>query len=290
MAQVQFGLNISTTVEDGFDPVDEARLAEAMGFDFVSANDHMHAAGARYECWTLLAWLAANTSRVRVASRVLGVPYRAPAVTAKMAETLARLSRGRLILGLGAGSGDGEFTALGLGTKPLGTRLAGLEEAVRITRGLWSPGPFSFSGSMYGVDKADVQPKPEQSIPIWLGTHGPRGLEVTGRLADGWIPSAGSLSPDRVPEASAAISDAAIAAGRDPTSITRIYNVEVSLDEEQRSHPGIISGDEEGLRKGLAELLDLGFNGFNLIVVGRDRRGQIKRIASEVIPDLGSRG
>jgi len=286
MVSLHFGLNVSTAVELGYDPVVEAQLAEALGFDFVSANDHMHAAGARYECWTLLAWIAAKTSRLRVASRVLGLPYRPPTVTAKMAETLARLSAGRLILGLGAGSGEEEFTALGLEVAPLAARLTGLEEAIQIVRGIWAAEPFSFSGSVYSVYDADVEPKPNGPIPIWLGTHGPRGLEMTGRLADGWIPSAGSLPPDRVLEASAAISRAATAAGREPSSIIRVYNVEVSLDEEQRGDPEIIGGDETAIRDRLAELLGLGFDGFNLIVAGRDRRGQIERIASEVMPAL----
>lgn len=100
---VQFGLGISASSANGSDPVGDALKAEAVGFDFVSANDHFHATGPRHELWTLMAWIAASTSRIKVASRVLGVPFRNPAVVAKMAETFDRLSDGRLILGLGAG-------------------------------------------------------------------------------------------------------------------------------------------------------------------------------------------
>src|SRR5919198_4932249 len=84
------------------DPAGVAADAEALGFDFISNNDHVLGNDPRYEGWTLLAWLAAATSRVRVVSRVLGVPYRNPALVAKMAESLDRLSGGRLVLGLGA--------------------------------------------------------------------------------------------------------------------------------------------------------------------------------------------
>jgi alkanesulfonate monooxygenase SsuD/methylene tetrahydromethanopterin reductase-like flavin-dependent oxidoreductase (luciferase family) len=155
-------------------------------------------------------------------------------------------------------------------------------------RGIWSAEPFSFRGSVYSVHEADVEPKPEQPIPIWLGTHGRRGLEMTGRLADGWIPSAGSLPPDRVPEALATITRAAVAADRDLASLTRIYNVEVSLDETHRGGPGIISGDPTAVGEAFSEVLRLGFNGLNLIVRGRDRRGQIERIATEIIPNVQS--
>jgi len=114
MAKLLFGLNLSPSVTSGPDPVAQARTAEDLGFDFVSANDHVHGPDPRYEAWTMLSWIAAETSRIRVATRVLGLPYRSPAVVAKMAETFDRLSNGRLILGLGAGASDEEFRALGL--------------------------------------------------------------------------------------------------------------------------------------------------------------------------------
>jgi alkanesulfonate monooxygenase SsuD/methylene tetrahydromethanopterin reductase-like flavin-dependent oxidoreductase (luciferase family) len=90
----------------GADPVAEAVRAEALGFDFVSSSDHPGGAAPNYETWTMLCFIAAATSRIRIATRVLGLPYRAPAMVAKMAESLDRLSGGQLILGLGGGSGD----------------------------------------------------------------------------------------------------------------------------------------------------------------------------------------
>ena len=284
MASTQFGLNVSASVESGVDPVREAQAAEEFSFDLVSVNDHMHGPEQRYECWTLLSWIAANTSRLLVASRVLGLPYRAPAVTAKMAETFARLSGGRLILGLGAGSGEDEYLALGLDAPPLGERLTGLEEAIQITRGLWTAATLTFAGSVFKVTDGQIEPKPDQPIPIWLGTHGPRGLELTGRLADGWIPSFGSLPPDRVPAALEMISEAARGVGRDPASLTRIYNVEISLDEERRGDPTLVAGNVAVVRDALSSMLSLGFDGFNLIVRGGDRHRQLERIAAEILP------
>src|SRR5919198_6664926 len=109
MAAIQFGLNISTTADQGADPVGDAKRAEELGFDFVSSSDHPGTSSPNYETWTMLSWIAASTSRIGIATRVLGVPFRPPALLAKMAATLDALSGGRLILGLGGGSGDDEF-------------------------------------------------------------------------------------------------------------------------------------------------------------------------------------
>src|SRR5947207_13744300 len=189
MTDLLFGLGLSTSARPGTDPAADARRAEDLGFDFVSASDHPCGSQPTYETWTMLSWIAARTSRIGVATRVLGVPYRPPAVVAKMAETLDRLSGGRLILGLGGGYSDDEFRAFGLGAFSPRDKVDGLEEAIRIARGLWSEREFTFSGRLYRTDRAELEPKPAHRIPIWLGTYGPRALALTGRLAEGWIPS-----------------------------------------------------------------------------------------------------
>ena len=114
MQTLLFGVNVSTSADAGADPVSQARAAEDLGFDFVSASDHPSGSHPTYETWTMLTWIAASTSRISVASRVLSLPFRSPALVAKMAESLDRLSGGRLILGLGAGAADPELHAFGL--------------------------------------------------------------------------------------------------------------------------------------------------------------------------------
>src|SRR4029453_13430659 len=98
-------------------------------------------------------------------------PYRNPAVVAKMAESLDRLSGGRLILGLGGGYSDEEFRGFGGGAPTPRDKVDGLEEAIHITRGLWSTATFTFDGRLYRTDRAELSPKPEQRIPSWLGTY-----------------------------------------------------------------------------------------------------------------------
>ena len=122
---------------------------------------------------------------------VLGLPYRAPAVTAKMAETLDRLSGGRLVVGLGTGGYDAEFAAFGLAQRTPGRKVAALGEAVQIIRGLWREPGFTFSGEHFATAGARIEPRPAHPIPLWLGTYGPRALAITGTLADGWVPSLG---------------------------------------------------------------------------------------------------
>jgi alkanesulfonate monooxygenase SsuD/methylene tetrahydromethanopterin reductase-like flavin-dependent oxidoreductase (luciferase family) len=284
MSDVLFGLNVSTSAAPGADPGADAIRAEALGFDFVSASDHLHGTAPTFEPWTMLSWIAAATSRIRVATRVLGTPYRHPPVVAKMAETLERLSGGRLILGLGGGAVDEEFRAFGLAERSPRDKVDGMEEAIRILRGLWSEPAFTFAGRLYRTEAAAIEPKPERPIPIWLGTYGPRALAVTGRLADGWIPSLGYAGPDRIPAMRDVVLGAAREAGRDPAEIACIYNLEVRVDDSPARERVEVSGPPDAVAERLLGFLELGFAGFNLIPVGPGPDEQAERLAREVLP------
>jgi alkanesulfonate monooxygenase SsuD/methylene tetrahydromethanopterin reductase-like flavin-dependent oxidoreductase (luciferase family) len=280
---LQFGVNVSTSTT-GADPVAAAVRAEQAGFDFVSASDHPCGRNPTNETWTMLCFIAAATSRIGIVTRVLGVPYRAPAMVAKMAETLDRLSGGRLILGLGAGSADDEHRAFGLGVRSPREKTDGLEEAVTIIRGLWSQRSFSFEGRLYETEAAELEPKPAHRIPLWLGTFAPRALAVTGRLADGWIPSLGYAPPDAVVEMRERVLTAAQNAGRDPSAIMCAYNVEVRLDERAGGDPSVVSGPAEAVAERLAGFMKLGFSAFNFMLDGPQVEEQADRLAAEVVP------
>jgi probable F420-dependent oxidoreductase len=284
MPDLLFGLDLPASAGPGSTPVAEARQAEALGFDFVSTSDHPCGSPPTYETWTMLSWVAANTSRIRVATRVLGVPYRPPAMVAKMAETLDRLSGGRLILGLGGGYSDEEFRAFGLTVPSPRDKVDGLAEAIQITRGLWSQQGFTFSGRLYQTDAADLEPKPGHHIPIWLGTFGDRALRLTGRLADGWIPSLGMAPPERIPAMRARVLAGAHAAGRPPEAITCAYNLGIRIDEQAAPQPSTVSGTPDAVTDQLIGFVKLGFTALNFQPVGPDRDGQIERLAHEVIP------
>jgi alkanesulfonate monooxygenase SsuD/methylene tetrahydromethanopterin reductase-like flavin-dependent oxidoreductase (luciferase family) len=281
---VLFGLGLPASAAPGADPVALAQRAEGLGFNFVSTSDHPCGTEPTYETWTLLSWIAAATSRIRVATRVLGVPYRPPPMVAKMAETLDRLSEGRLILGLGGGYSDEEFRAFGLPVPSPRDKVTGLEEAILITRGLWSRPRFTFDGHRYRTDDAAIEPKPGHRIPIWLGTFGDRALAVTGRLADGWIPSHGHAPPDRVPAMRDRIMAAAREAGRDPGEITCAYHVQVRIGTRPGSAPSVVAGPPAAVAETLAGFVRLGFTALSLTPDGPDQEEQAERIAREVIP------
>lgn len=284
MNTLRFGVNLPTYAGDGADPVAAARRAEELGFDFVSSSDHPCGSNPTFETWTMLTWIAASTTRIGIATRVLGVPYRSPAMLAKMAETLDRLSGGRLILGLGAGHSDDEFRAFGLGVPTPREKVDGLAEAISVIRGLWTEPDFSFAGRIHHTEHADLEPKPTRRIPIWLGTYGPRALHVTGRLADGWIPSHGYAELDELIAMRARVLDAAREAGREPSEITCAYNVPVRIGTDV--DPDVVSGSAESIAEQLATFVDLGFSTFNFMPQGSDPAEQVDRLATEVLPAL----
>jgi alkanesulfonate monooxygenase SsuD/methylene tetrahydromethanopterin reductase-like flavin-dependent oxidoreductase (luciferase family) len=283
------GLNLSTSAAPGADPVADAIEAERLGFDFVSANDHPMGDSPTHELWTLLAWVAARTSTIKLASRVVGVPYRNPAVLAKMAASLQTLSGGRLILGLGGGSNDEAIAAVGLGSLTPRDKIDRLEDTLRILRGLWSEPRFTYGGRVHSVRDATIEPRPSEPIPIWTGAFGARGLRLTGELADGWIPSLDMAPPDTARAMREQILQAAADAGREPGAITCICNLEVRIGTEDPDR-SVVSGEPGRVVERLQELAEVGFGGMNFIVGDPDGAEQREQLAAEVLPGLRAAG
>lgn len=288
MQSLLFGVNVSTSAAPDADPVGQARAAEDLGFDFVSASDHPSGTDPTYETWTMLTWIAASTSRIRIASRVLSLPFRSPALVAKMAESLDRLAHGRLILGLGAGAADAELRAFGLPVPSPREKLDGLTDALHVIRGLWSQPGLTYSGTVHVTNAAELEPKPEHSIPIWLGTFGDRALAVTGRHADGWIPSLGYAPFDQLAAMRGKVLAAAEQAGRAPADLTCALNVTVSVGDRS-DDPDVLSGSPEEILARLDELVAIGFTAFNFMPTGSRPAEQVERLAKEVLPVLRAR-
>jgi probable F420-dependent oxidoreductase len=262
----------------------DARWLEEHGFDFLTITDHLPGRRPSLETWTQLTWVAAHTVRILVGTNVLGLPYRSPAVLAKMVETLDRLSGGRLILGLGAGGSNEEFSSMGLPVRTPGEKIDALEEALTIMRGLWTEATFTFQGRHYQVRDAQLEPKPERRIPIWLGTYGKRSVSLTGRLADGWLPSMPFAPPERMAELRELLLRAAEDAGRDPAEITVAYNVSVQIGEGLRADERSVTGGPDQVTTRLRELVDrLGLGAISLWIRGADQR---QRFAEEILPAL----
>jgi alkanesulfonate monooxygenase SsuD/methylene tetrahydromethanopterin reductase-like flavin-dependent oxidoreductase (luciferase family) len=264
--------------------------AESVGFDLFSLPDHLHSGRPTLEPWTALAFVAAATERLTVMTNVLGLPYRPPAVTAKMAETLDRLSGGRLVLGLGVGGYDPEFAAFGLAERTPGQKVAALGEAMKIIRGLWQEPSFTFEGEHFHVRQAQVEPKPDHHIPIWIGAYGPRALRVTAALADGWIPSIGRIGLNEASDLRAAVLSGLREAGRGEEEFTFATNLVVSFEREARRGEAQgwqrLTGDSETITDRLVEIASAGFTVLNVALPGPDAA---EHFASDVIPAVRAR-
>jgi alkanesulfonate monooxygenase SsuD/methylene tetrahydromethanopterin reductase-like flavin-dependent oxidoreductase (luciferase family) len=286
MASPRFGLSIIPSASARSDPVAEAVRAEELGFDLVSMWDHPHGEHASFETWTLMTWIAARTSRISLASNVLAVPLRLPALVAKMTESLDRLSGGRLILGLGAGGHNDRFAGMGAPVRTPADKIAALEEAVELIRGVWSEPVFTFEGRHYRTDGTLLEPKPSRPIPIWLGTYGPRGRDLTGRLADGWIPSLTYMPFDSAKRGLGDVRASAERAGRDPDALDYALNVGVRIGGSPPPDPDRrLGGEPDEIVESVLELLDAGFTVLNFFVGGR-RDEQAERLATGIVPTV----
>jgi alkanesulfonate monooxygenase SsuD/methylene tetrahydromethanopterin reductase-like flavin-dependent oxidoreductase (luciferase family) len=159
---------------------------------------------------------------------LLNLPLRLPAMIAKSVASLDRLSGGRIDLGIGAGAFWDAVAAMGGPRRTPKESVDALEEALTILRSFWSgQRSVRFEGQHYQVDGAHPGPPLAHPVRIYVGAYGPQMLRLTGRLADGWLPSLGAhyLHPEDAPKGHAAIDEAARAAGRDPTEIERALNV-----------------------------------------------------------------
>jgi alkanesulfonate monooxygenase SsuD/methylene tetrahydromethanopterin reductase-like flavin-dependent oxidoreductase (luciferase family) len=158
-----------------------------------------------------------------------------------------------------------------------------VQEAIGILRRAWEPdGSLRHEGRRYRLDYKPGPP-PAHPIRIWLGAYRPRMLELTGRLADGWIPSLGYLGPDAAPTARRRVDEAAQAAGRDPSEIARIYNLSGTIADGGPTQ-GLLDGPVEHWVEVLARFnAELGFDGF-MLGPGEPELEQIERFGAEVAP------
>jgi alkanesulfonate monooxygenase SsuD/methylene tetrahydromethanopterin reductase-like flavin-dependent oxidoreductase (luciferase family) len=257
-----------------------ARVADEEGLEYVGIQDHPYQ--RRYlDTWMLMATVLAKTERVCVFPDVANLPLRQPAVLAKAAASLDVLSGGRFELGLGAGSFWEAVEAMGGPRRSPGEAFDALVEAVEVVRLMWSDQrSVRFDGRHYRLAGVKPGPTPAHPMSVWLGVGGRRTLALVGRTADGWVPSSGWATPDRLPDMQARIDEAAVAADRDPAEIARIYNVWGQID----GTGGFLQG---GVAQWVEELTELSVDhGMDTFVFGpsEDPVRQLQRFAAEVAP------
>ncbi|HKP91029.1 MAG TPA: LLM class flavin-dependent oxidoreductase [Thermoleophilaceae bacterium] len=271
MSRARRPLEFGVSIVPALDELDAGRAivraAEEGGLDLVGIQDHPYQ--RRFlDPFSLIATLLAETERLRFFPDVANLPLRPPAMMAKAAATLDRLSGGRFELGLGAGATAERAGQMGGPARSPGEAVSALEEAIQVIRLAWSEDEsVSFDGEHYRLEAYEPGPAPAHRIEIWLGAYKPRMLGLTGRLADGWIPSFGYLKPDAVAEASSRIDEAARHAGRDPGAVRRAYNF------------GMPEGDPaETIASWAGEL------GLDTFVLWARDAAEAERFAGEVVP------
>lgn len=311
----RFGVQAATLPSEGW--AERVRRIEALGYSTLFCPDHF---SPQWDPTVLIAGAAAVTTRLRVGTLVYGVDYRHPAVYAKQAATLHLLSSGRHEFGIGAGWMESDYRQAGMRYDRPGTRIARLEEALRIVRGMWAEDGFSFTGRHYRVERVPraAELPAGASPPILIGGGGPRLLAVAGRHADivGINPTLpegrvtpetpADLAPERVRQKVAWVREAARAAGRDPAAIelqSLVFVVAITdrpggLREALASRSGMsveqvadcplfLTGPASEIRERLERRREE--TGISYVVIQGGELETLERFAAEVVQPLGVR-
>jgi alkanesulfonate monooxygenase SsuD/methylene tetrahydromethanopterin reductase-like flavin-dependent oxidoreductase (luciferase family) len=212
-----------------------AHAAEQVGLDSIWLGDHLlydlpNGARGPHEVWTSLAALAAVTERVQLGPLVASTSFHAPAMLAKQAATVDAISKGRLVLGLGAGWNRREYTAFGF---PFDRRVSRFEEAFTIVRSLLRDGRVDLDGEFHRVEDCVLHPPPVTpgGPPLMVGSIGPRMLSITLPHVDMWNVwwSDYGNTPEGFGLVKARVDEAAAAAGRAPGEVEATCAVYVQL-------------------------------------------------------------
>jgi probable F420-dependent oxidoreductase len=291
-----------------------ADKAEALGYDTVWFSDHIviptevksfypydpsgkmpfNPSEPYWEPLTVIGYVAGRTSRLRLGTSVLILPYRNPIVTAKMLATLDVLSNGRMTLGAGVGWMEEEFKAIGLDT--YSRRGAYSDECIRIFRELWTKDNPSFEGEFHQFSNIRCEPRPVQpgGLPIWIGGHTPQAIRRVARLGDGWQPLVqrppADLPPAEMQEKIAQLRAFAQQAGRDPRRITLAMGSSIQFTDGAATDPrSLFTGTSAQIVDTLRRYQELGIQNFRCDFPSLSIDGLLQameRFATEVRPQF----
>lgn len=285
---LRFGLFLSQANKSWSQVLDEFSMAEELGFDHAWLVDHLVDTDGTpddgcLEAWTLLAAIAARTTRIRLGVLVSSNTFRNPAILLKEAVTVDHISGGRLNLGIGTGWHEDEHRRFGIELPAPVERVDRFEEAVELITRLMAEDAVTIYGRHYRVDDARLRPPPVQRprIPIVIAAHRPRMLRVAAKYADQWDSFAampgtateGVDAPlaDRIAQLDAACREI----GRDPAEIRRstwttrdaLRSTDAYLDFVRHHH-------------------QLGFTDFSTVALAPADMAVLRSIARDVIPEL----
>jgi F420-dependent oxidoreductase-like protein len=290
-----------------------AKEAEKAGFDAIWLYDHFHTVPTPqletvFECWTSMAALARDTSTIKLGQMVTCNSYRPPSLLAKMASGVDVMSRGRLILGIGAGWYENEYQAYGYEYPETPERLRMLRESLQVIKAMWTQDRADFEGRYYHLRGAINEPKPVQKPhpPIWIGGAGEKvTLKLVAQYGDACNFNADVAT---VRHKLNVLREHCATVGRDYDSILKtieFYTIfgdkrevdRVVADTARRTgmeeafirswHP--LSGDAERIAQIIGEYADAGIQYFIVNLPNAFEGGVISRFAKEVFPKVGFR-
>ncbi|AWW41359.1 LLM class flavin-dependent oxidoreductase [Streptomyces cadmiisoli] len=285
--RLSFGLSL-TPAADAFEQAQRlARRADDDGLDYLAVQDHPYQAGY-LETWTLISHLSASTSRISFMTDVADLQLRPPTMLAKAAASLSLITGGRVQLGVGGGAFAEAIASMG-GLPRRGEKMVAFtEESLHLMHQALAGGVVRMQTAHHAVTGYHAGPRPPAPVQLWLGAQKNRMLAVTGRSADGWIsPLNIYVPPEEVPWRQQLIDDAATAAGREPSSVRRIYNVIGTIGAHGEG-PGL-NGSADMWAETLSDwAVRLGFDTF-VFWPAADAEEQLSLFTSEVVPAVRAR-
>lgn len=283
---ITFGLSLIPSVDLLDETGELAQAADAAGLEYIAIQDHAYNVEF-LDVWTLITYLAAKTKRITFFPDVADLQLRPPAMLAKAAASLSVLIGGRIVLGVGGGASAGGIAAMGGSWRSKPEMIAFTDEALQIMRSALAGGPVEFRGDQLTVGY-EAGPLARAPVPLWLGSQGPRMLDLTGRQSDGWVtPLSTYTPPSAVPAMQQRIDDAARAAGRVPAAVRRIYNVVGSIGSG-RGGPGLTGDVEAWVDTLTGWAVELGLDTFILWPM-TEPRAQLEVFATQVVPAVRQR-
>ena len=236
-----------------------ATAAEEMGFATLWVADRL-LSGALPEVFHnvidpvgTLTFAAARTTRVRLGTSILNLPWYNPALLARQLTALDVLSSGRLRVGFGVGWMEDEFTAVGISMRDRGKR------ADEVLKAIWTTDPVEFDGTFYTIPRSVIRPKPvhEPHPPIYLAGSTPRAMARVARYGDGWLPL--GLPIDDMAQGFAVIKSMARDAGRDPDRLEMSVRANVIVtDSPLGDDREIYTGSPEQIASDIASTREVG--------------------------------
>ncbi len=263
--------------------VERWRLFEALGFDSAWDCDHFiqpsRPTGPYFEAWTLLAGLAAVTSRIRIGVLVSSNTFRHPSLLAKEAMTVDHISNGRLDVGFGAGWYEPEHPMFGLEFPSPATLVGRYREAVEVLDQLLRNDTSSYQGAFYQLKEATMRPRPVQlpRPPFVLAAHKQKMLRIVAEYADTWY-SFGTVEEMRA--RNQILDEQCAQIGRDPKAIVRsLYGWATMMPTD----PWASTGAFEDM---VGRYAEAGVNEFLIDQPRPEQQAALERVAADILPSL----